>query len=133
MNGNTSEYAAVTSGVPQGSVLGPFLFLVFINDISNNINSCLRLFADDCLLYRIVSSDKDREALQEDLAHLTQWATDWQMQFNVRKCYSMHITSVKRTPVQHTYTMNGENLTTVKENPYSDSVTNFTLWVCETH
>ncbi len=59
VNGDASDYAPVTSGVPQGSVLGPILFLVFINDICHNIRSCLRLFADDCLLYRIIESDED--------------------------------------------------------------------------
>ncbi len=118
VNGDMSDFAPVTSGAPQGSVLGPVLFLVFINDICHNIRSCLPLFADDCLLYRVIESDEDRAMLQEDLDRLTTWANKWQMIFNPSKCYTMHITSPRRKLAEHHYTMNGEHLTTVQENPY---------------
>ena len=77
------------SGVPQGSVLGPVLFLIFINDLPDNIRSSVRLFADDCVLYRNIHSLQDCLTLQEDLTSLGQWEADWQMKFYVAKCHSM--------------------------------------------
>ncbi len=118
VNGDKSEYADVSSGVPQGSVLGPILFLAFINDICLDIKSCLRLFADDCLLYRIIESDSDRQLLQQDLDQLMNWADQWQMAFNVSKCHTMHITSPRKAPKEHPYVMRGTALTAVNESPY---------------
>ena len=71
------------SGVPQGSVLGSSLLLIFINDLINNIQSTIRLFADDCLTYRPMCSSIDHEVLQQDIDTLTSWAETWQMEFNV--------------------------------------------------
>jgi len=76
----------VLSGVPQGTVLGPLMFLLYINDITQGINSPLRLFADDCLLYRIISSIEDTVRLQEDLNRLSEWTDTWQFRFNITKC-----------------------------------------------
>ena len=80
------------SGVPQGSILGPILFLIFINDLPDNIRSSVRLFADDCVLYRNIYSIQDCLTLQEDLTSLGQWEADWQMKFNVAKCHIMRVT-----------------------------------------
>ena len=80
------------SGVPQGSVLGMVLFLIFINDLPDNIRSSVRLFADDCVLYRNIHSLQDCLTLQEDLTSLGQWEANWQMKFNVAKCHSMRVT-----------------------------------------
>ena len=82
----------VLSGVPQGLVLGPVLFLIFINDLPENIRSSVRLFADDCVLYRNIESPTDCQFLQDDLDRLAQWEADWQMKFNVAKCHSMRVT-----------------------------------------
>jgi hypothetical protein len=71
--------------VPQGSVLGPILFLIFINDISDSIDSFLRLFADDCLLYREIKTREDQDMLQKDLDTLVKWAKKWGMEFNIKK------------------------------------------------
>jgi len=76
----------VLSGVPQGTVLGPLMFLLYINDITQGINSPLRLFADDCLLYRVINSMEDTVRLQEDLNKLSEWADTWQLRFNITKC-----------------------------------------------
>ena len=72
-------------------VLGPVLFLVFINDLPDNIRSSVRLFADDCVLYRNICSPSDCLILQDDLDRLVQWEADWQMKFNVAKCHSMRV------------------------------------------
>ena len=92
LDGQASDPVPVLSGVPQGSVLGPVLFLIFINNLPDNIRSSVRLFADYCVLYRNINSLTDCQILQEDLNSLAQWETDWQMKFNVAKCHSMRVT-----------------------------------------
>ena len=92
LDGQASDPVPLLSGVPQGSVLGPVLFLIFINDLPDNIGSSVRLFADDCVLYRNIHSLQDCLTLQEDLTSLGQWEADWQMKFNVAKCHSMRVT-----------------------------------------
>ena len=87
LDGQASDPVPVPTGVPQGSVLGPVLFLIFINDLPDNIRSSVRLFADDCVLYRNIHSRQDCLTLQEDLTSLGQWEADWQM-----KCHSMRVT-----------------------------------------
>ena len=118
VDGEKSDPGKVTSGVPQGSVLGPVLFLIFVNDIVSDIDSSIRLFADDCLLYRTVDNDDDRQAFQQDLTKLTEWAKKWQMSFNVDKCYVMHLTSPRRKPTVTNYVMDGKILSQVNTNPY---------------
>ena len=78
LDGKTSSPAQVTSGVPQGTVLGPLLFLVYINDLPGRVSSTARLFADDCLLYRTIGFAEDCSALQDDLDRLQDWEQDWQ-------------------------------------------------------
>ena len=99
LDGQTSDPVPVLSGVLQGSVLGPVLFLMFINDLPINIRSSVRLFADDCVLYRNINSLTDCQILQEDLNSIAQWKTDWQMKFNVAKCHSMRVT--RHLPSNH--------------------------------
>ena len=91
---------------PQGTVLGPHLFLMFINDIHANVSSTICLFADDCLIYNTISSTKDEDYLQDDLDKLVQWAKIWGMRFNPAKCKTMRITR-RRNPNPTNYTMMG--------------------------
>ena len=107
----------VTSGVPQGSVLGPMLFLIYINDIVLNVKSEIRLFADDILLYRAIKNLNDQEILQEDLNTLTKWAKAWLMEFNIPKCNILQI-STHRTNRNFTYKMSDMPLNTVLEHDY---------------
>ena len=109
LDGKTSSPAPVTSGVPQGTVLGPLLFLVYINDLPDKVSSTARLFADDCLLYRTISSAGDSRALQEDLDRLQEWERDWQMLFNPDKCEMIRITN-KRKVVEGSYNIHGHTL-----------------------
>ena len=95
----------VLSGVPQGSVLGPTLFLLFVNDIDNVITSHIQKFADDCKVYRTVSTDVDIQLLQSDINNLCQWSKDWQMVFNIKKCIFLHI---GHNNSQHNYIMKDE-------------------------
>jgi len=85
----TSSTKKVLSGVCQGTVLGPLMYLLFINDIDTNITSSIPLYADDCVLYRVIKSPQDRDLLQQDLNQLVQWTQTWQMKLNIEKCVSI--------------------------------------------
>ena len=86
LDGVRSESAKVLAGVPQGTVLGPLLFLCFINDLPESIKSFqAKLFADDSLLFRVIKNDRDRALLQKDLSALEHWENTWQMSFKVSK------------------------------------------------
>ena len=117
IEGKASDWVPVTSGVPQGTVLGPLLFLTFINDIPTGITSKLRLFADDCLMYRSISSPQDSVNLQHDIDRLHQWSLDWQMKFNTDKCHLMRLTR-RRKITSTQYHLGGDQLTSVEEYPY---------------
>ena len=86
-----SCWANVKSGIPQGSVLGPILFVIFINDMPNTIRSFGQLFADDAKIFRNIKSPSDSDCLHEDIDKLTEWSIRWQLPFNESKCKSMHI------------------------------------------
>jgi ribonucleases P/MRP protein subunit RPP40 len=117
MDNIKSSSISVTSGVPQGSVLGPCLFRFFINDLPDGVSSNVRLFADDTLLYRKIMSDTDIKSLQYDLNMLVLWAEQWQMDFNSSKCQSMTITR-KRHPQNSVYFMRDIRLDHVTEVKY---------------
>jgi hypothetical protein len=82
--GDSSNWTSVLSGVPQGSVLGPIRFFIYINDIDDGIESKILKFADDTKLYRRITSEEDVTKLQEDLATLCKWSREWLMLFNAR-------------------------------------------------
>ena len=105
------------SSAVQGTVLGPLMFLLYINDIGNNISSHIRLFADDSLLYLAVSTRDDCEKLQRDLTSLVKWSETWQMVFNATKCYVLRICKGRNT-ILYPYSMNGHILDSVTHNPY---------------
>jgi len=79
-----SSWIPVLSGVPQGTVVGPLLFLLYVNDITNNISSEIRLFADDCILYRQISTPVDCASLQQHITRLHNWSLTLQMVFNTK-------------------------------------------------
>ena len=91
VNGKMSEWTEVTSGVPQGLVLGPTLFLIYINDIDDGVASTILKFADDTKIMRRVTSVEDACELQEDLSRMYDWCGEWQMLFNASKCRVMHV------------------------------------------
>ena len=86
VEGCTSSTKEVLSGVPLSTVLGPLMFLLYINDIDTNNTSSIRLYADDCVLYRVIKSPQDRLLLQQDLSHLVQRTNTWQITLNIGKC-----------------------------------------------
>ena len=107
LNGEASSWKPVSSGVPQGSVLGPLLFLIYINDIDTAVDittTALLKFADDTKGVRQISSLQDANCLQQDLANLVQWSDDWQMLFNTDKCHILHF---GQTNPCHVYSMSG--------------------------
>jgi ribonucleases P/MRP protein subunit RPP40 len=91
INESFSDWSSVLSGVPQGSVLGPILFLIYINDIDEKIISKLGKFADDTKLSRGVANECEVNVLRDDLKQIAKWSMDWQMLFNVDKCTVVHM------------------------------------------
>jgi len=84
IKGRGSSWITVCSGVPQGSVLGPLLFLIFMNDLEDGISSSILKFADDKTIFRELKDNKDCSILQSDLDKLVSWSQKWQMEFNVK-------------------------------------------------
>ena len=105
------------SGVPQGTVLGPLMFLTYINDITCGINGQMRLFADDALLYYPVRTIADGASLQHDLHTLHRWSKSWKMAFNGKKCHVMHVTRNRNT-TNCSYTLGQDKRTPVSHHPY---------------
>ena len=115
VDGNFSCERVVLSGVPQGSVLGPLLFLVYINDISSMVKSSISIYADDILVYRPLLNYSDCVALQLDLNALAQWSDRWVLSFNVAKCASLRV-HLPQAPVRirpFTYSLHGNPIQTV--------------------
>lgn len=117
VNNEISATTQVTSGVPQGCVLAPVLFLLFINDLPTNIKTNIRLFADDCIIYREINSAEDHGALNKALSVVSDWCKDWQMALNVRKCAILTVTRKKHSST-FTYTINNILLCRVKQYKY---------------
>ena len=105
--GKESDWAEVLSGVPQGSVLGPCLFLIYINDIDSAIDCVtvlMKKFADDTKTASVTDNVSQCEKLQEQIDSLMRWAEIWQMSFNLDKCVVMHLGNKNR---RYTYHMDG--------------------------
>ena len=117
LEGEVSSTSSVTSGVPQGTVLGPLLFLVFINDMPDVVRSNIRLFADDALLYRSIHSPDDVTTLQNDLVQLELWESTWQMAFNPDKCEVLRV-SKKKNLIDAHYSIHGTVLQNVDSAKY---------------
>jgi len=115
--GYASETVDVTSGVPQGTVLGPLLFLVYINDITHVVSSSCRLFVDDCIIYKQINSPTDSNILQDDLTQLEKWEKAWHMKFNIKKCMVLTVT-LKKKPVSTEYYLHNQKLDTVSKAKY---------------
>ena len=117
VNDKSSTSAPVKSGVPQGTVLGPLLFLVYINDLPSCVQSKIRLFADDAYLYRVIGSPIDSEILQSDLDELQKWEKQWSMEFHPDKCKVLRVTN-KTKPSKGDYTIHNHPLELVDEAKY---------------
>ena len=115
--GQQSLSADVTSGVPQGSVLGPLLFLCFINDLPDQIKCKVKLYADDVLIYTTINTVEDCHRLQSDLITLEQWASKWNMVFNPTKCEFLRVTN-KTNRILMQYIIQGQVIQEVTSAKY---------------
>jgi hypothetical protein len=115
VSGECSTEVSVSSGVPQGSLLGPLLFLLFVNDLPDTCSSSnVACFADDTKIYKLIVNVEDSKALQSDLTSLVAWSESSLLQFNNQKCKLQRITR-KRNPIQQQYLMNGSALDNTTE------------------
>ena len=117
IEGEESGSVPVSSGVPQGSVLGPILFLVFITDLPEKLSSQVRLFADDTAVYLTIGGLDDGTVLQNDLDKLSLWESQWDMEFNPSKCLVVRVTTARKA-INTVYTLHGQILEVVTSAKY---------------
>lgn len=117
INNDSSSICDVTSGVPQGSVLAPLLFLIFINDLPDGVTSFIRIFADDCIIYHPIKNVNDHYALQKNLDVIMKWCETWQMVLNASKCKTISF-SRKHDPSIFSYRINNDPLSHVSTYKY---------------
>ena len=118
VRGKSSPRTHVQSGVPQGTVLGPLLFLAYINDMPYSVSSSLALFADDSFLHKIIREVTDGRVLQKDLDELSVWETNWSMEFHPKKCKVLRITNKRASKKCTKYTLHNEELEVVDKAKY---------------
>ena len=129
VNGIKLDWAPVVSGVPQGIVLGPLLFSLYINDISADIESEIRLFADNCVCYHEIKNEEDTLKLQRDIDRSGSWARKWGMRFQPIKCNMMQLTNKRSGKIQANYTLEGTVLENVESIKYLGvTITNDLKW-----
>jgi hypothetical protein len=118
LNGSSSDWLSVTSGVPQGSILGPLLFILYINDLPDCLSeqTLCAIFADDTKIYRQITSHQDLDILQKDINKIDTWSKDWGLTFNKKKCT---ILSLKRNnkPLEYIHRMDKTNLSRTQNAP----------------
>lgn len=116
-NDTPSSLSNVISGVPQGTVLGPLLFLIYINDLPDNISSNIRLFADDCVIYRPITNVSDTITLQQDLLKLDEWCRKWLMVLNTNKTALISFHRRQNLPTTN-YNINGSIVSSLSSIKY---------------
>ena len=111
LRNGSSSWRDVISGVPQGTILGPMLFLLFVNDMPDVVKSTAKMFADDTKIYRNITTVEDCSVLQQDLNALSAWSRLWLLRFNATKCVSLRF----RAAFNYAYSLNGTYLCDVSE------------------
>lgn len=115
IDGRTSNLIKASSGVPQGSHVGPWIFLIFINDIVNVIvNSSVLMFADDLKIFKIITNEHDSTLLQDDINRISEWCEANQLHLNINKCKVMSFHR-KKSPITMDYNINGVNINRASE------------------
>ena len=109
LNGKTSDWARVVSGVPEGSICGPVLFVLFCNDVPSRLNSSCLMYADDMKIVRQVRAPDDADDLQTDLDRLSAWSDTWKLKLNPAKCKAITFT-LRTKPVTFDYVIHGTAL-----------------------
>ena len=112
--GHYSPWTSLHSGIPQGTVFGPILFVFYVNDITCNLESQCKLFTDDMKVYKVLRNVQEDTLLQNDLNALEQRSTEWQLSFNTTKCEPMRISKKVHTSCREYYSC-GNKLNTVSE------------------
>ena len=115
VNGETSSPKPVISGIPQGSVLGPLLFVLYINDLPDAVSSNILLFADDTKIFQQVRSKQDALSLQSDIDVLNDWSEKWLLKFNTDKCHVLTLGKIDKIMYTHRYKLYGNELDHVFE------------------
>ena len=115
VNGEDSFPAPVISGIPQGSVLGPLLFVIYINDLPETLSSDVFLFADDTKIFREITSIQDSTSLQHDIDLLEQWTKKWLLDFNIKKCHVLTLGKLEHVKHTQRYCLSGNELEHVFE------------------
>ena len=110
VNGSKSGIGMVLSGIPQGTVLGPVLFVIYINDLLDNISSKSLMFADDTKVFRQINSPNDSKQLQQDLVELEKWSDTWQLHFNTDKCHVLTLGNYENIDHAYRYKINNNEL-----------------------
>ena len=106
-----SEWSEVKCRIPQGSVLAPIMFLIYVNDMTKGVSSYISLFADDAKLLRKIGNHKDFEKLQNDINTMYEWIKTWETEFNAKKCYVLEMGKSAMRP-SWTYKL-GENIISI--------------------
>ena len=120
INGQQSKWGKISAGVPQGSVLGPMLFLVFINDITLTVSNCnIRLFADDTCLFLEVSNREDcKSLLNEDLRNIDSWSNQWLIKFSAEKTKALTVSNKRDAHLNLPLSFKGQNIEEVSSHTY---------------
>ena len=127
VRGSYSSWCNVTSGVPQGSVLGPILFIIYVNDLPEVVQSKLWMFADDTKIYRTISSNEDSILLQNDLSIIMKWCSTWLMDLNYDKCKCMSFGNHTLSMSQYLMSTGEEDISVMRVSDQSDLGVLFTL------
>ena len=115
VNGELSKLMPVISGIPQGNVLGPLLFVIYINDLPDVVSSSVLLFADDTKIFRQVATKDDALELQKDIDALSKWSEAWLLKFNTKKCHVLTMGKFSNIRYTHRYTLDNAELEHVFE------------------